>query len=175
MNNINQLDYDTLKSFVGAIYRVNNTYFTLSLDKFGSIITESNKSGKRITITSNNKRATIFVTPNNKVSVAGNETENEADNFIKAQSPASIGEQKFGEQNNTTGKPLDDNILKINAKYDAELEKLDKKYKEENKSNIKQGVSELFESNFLIFAESKTSDEVISKLLSNKIIDKKCN
>ena len=41
--------------------------------------------------------------------------------------------------------------------------------------SIKPGVSELFESNFLIFAESKTSDEVISKLLSNKIIDKKCN
>lgn len=40
---------------------------------------------------------------------------------------------------------------------------------------IKEGVSELFESNFLIFAESKTSDEVISKLLSNKIIGKKCN
>ena len=36
-------------------------------------------------------------------------------------------------------------------------------------------VAKLFESNFLIFAESKTSDEVISKLLSNKIIDKKCN
>ena len=39
----------------------------------------------------------------------------------------------------------------------------------------KRGVPELFDSNFLIFAESKTSDEVISKLLSNKIIDKKCN
>ena len=43
------------------------------------------------------------------------------------------------------------------------------------KSQITEPVSELFESNFLIFAESKTSDEVISKLLSNKIIDKKCN
>jgi hypothetical protein len=40
---------------------------------------------------------------------------------------------------------------------------------------IKPGVAELFDSNFLIFTESKTSDEVISKLLSNKIIDKKCN
>ena len=40
---------------------------------------------------------------------------------------------------------------------------------------IKPGVQELFDSNFLIFTESKTSDEVISKLLSNKIIDKKCN
>jgi hypothetical protein len=40
---------------------------------------------------------------------------------------------------------------------------------------VKPGVAELFDSNFLIFAESKTSDEVISKLLSNKIIDKKCN
>lgn len=39
----------------------------------------------------------------------------------------------------------------------------------------KPGVSELFETNFPIFAGSKTSDEVISKLLSNKIIDKKCN
>lgn len=43
------------------------------------------------------------------------------------------------------------------------------------KSQITEPVSELFETNFLIFAESKTSDEVISKLLSNKIIDKKCN
>jgi hypothetical protein len=40
---------------------------------------------------------------------------------------------------------------------------------------VKPGVEELFDSNFLIFAESKTSDEVISKLLSTKIIDKKCN
>ena len=46
---------------------------------------------------------------------------------------------------------------------------------EANINRVKEGVSELFESNFLIFAESKTSDEVISKLLSNKIIDKKCN
>jgi hypothetical protein len=125
LNSIDQLDYDTLKSFVGAIYRINNTYFTISLDKFGGIITDGAKSGKRILITSNNERASIFVSPNNKVTVAGNETENEADYFIKAQSPASIGEQKFGEQNNTTGKPLDDNILKINAKYDAELASLE--------------------------------------------------
>lgn len=40
---------------------------------------------------------------------------------------------------------------------------------------IKEGVEKVFESNFPIFAGSKTSDEVISKLLSNKIIDKKCN
>jgi hypothetical protein len=125
LNSIDQLDYDTLKSFVGAIYRINNTYFTISLDKFGGIITDGAKSGKRILITSNNERASIFVSPNNKVTVAGNETENEADYFIKAQSPASIGEQKFGEQNNTTGKPLDDNILKINAKYDAERASLE--------------------------------------------------
>ena len=46
---------------------------------------------------------------------------------------------------------------------------------ESKNSQIKSGVAELFESNFLIFVESKTSDEVISKLLSNKLIDKKCN
>lgn len=40
---------------------------------------------------------------------------------------------------------------------------------------IKEGVEKVFETNFPIFAGSKTSDEVISKLLSNKIIDKKCN
>jgi len=40
---------------------------------------------------------------------------------------------------------------------------------------IKEGVEELFESNFAIFAESKTSDEVINKLLANKVIDKKCS
>ena len=42
-------------------------------------------------------------------------------------------------------------------------------------SNIKPGVQELFDSNFVIFAESKTSDEVINKLLTNKVIDKKCS
>lgn len=45
----------------------------------------------------------------------------------------------------------------------------------ENIIDIKPGVSELFESNFVIFAESKTSDEVINKLLTNKVIDKKCS
>jgi len=40
-----------------------------------------------------------------------------------------------------------ESTVKSNTTYDAELEKLDKKYKEENKSNIKQGVAELFESN----------------------------
>ena len=121
LNSIDELDYNTLKSFVGAIYRIGNTYYTIGLDQFGGIITDGTKSGKRIVITSNNERASIFVTPNNNISVAGNEKENEANNFIKAQSPASFGEQKFGEKNNTTGKPLDDNVLKINAKYDAEL------------------------------------------------------
>lgn len=41
--------------------------------------------------------------------------------------------------------------------------------------SLKSGVEELFESNFLIFAESETSDEVMSKLLANKVIDKKCS
>ena len=45
----------------------------------------------------------------------------------------------------------------------------------EGKSNIKPGVSELFESNFSIFEEATSAEEVISKLLSNKIIEKKCD
>lgn len=43
------------------------------------------------------------------------------------------------------------------------------------KSTIKPGVSELFESNFSIFAEATSAKEVISKLLSNNIIEKKCD
>lgn len=42
-------------------------------------------------------------------------------------------------------------------------------------TETKEGVEELFDSNFAIFAESKTSDEVINKLLVNKVIDKKCS
>jgi hypothetical protein len=44
----------------------------------------------------------------------------------------------------------------------------------ENK-NIKLGVEELFDSNFLIFAEAKNADEVITKLINNNIIEKKCS
>ena len=43
------------------------------------------------------------------------------------------------------------------------------------KQEIKQGVPELFESNFSIFAEATSAKEVISKLLSNNIIEKKCD
>lgn len=159
LNSIDQLDYDTLKSFVGAIYRINNTYFTISLDKFGGIITDGAKSGKRILITSNNERASIFVSPNNKVTVAGNETENEADYFIKAQSPASIGEQKFGEQNSTTGKPLDDNILKINAEYDAELADLETEVEE----NISDDI-------YNVFKTTKNVPIEVLKFIANKRI-----
>lgn len=42
-------------------------------------------------------------------------------------------------------------------------------------NNIKPGVSELFESNFFIFEESTTSEEIINKLINNKIIEKKCD
>ena len=42
-------------------------------------------------------------------------------------------------------------------------------------ATIKPGVSELFESNFSIFAEATSAKEVISKLLSNNIIEKKCD
>ena len=42
-------------------------------------------------------------------------------------------------------------------------------------NNIKSGVEELFNSNFSIFAEATSAKEVISKLLSNNIIEKKCD
>jgi len=42
-------------------------------------------------------------------------------------------------------------------------------------SNIKEGVAELFEENPELANESETSDEVMSKLLANKTIDKKCS
>lgn len=42
-------------------------------------------------------------------------------------------------------------------------------------NNIKSGVEELFDSNFSIFAEATSAKEVISKLLSNNIIEKKCD
>ena len=43
------------------------------------------------------------------------------------------------------------------------------------KSQITEPVSELFESNLSIFAEATSAKEVISKLLSNNIIEKKCD
>lgn len=42
-------------------------------------------------------------------------------------------------------------------------------------SVVKPGVSELFESNFLIFAEAKNAEEVITKLINNNVIEKKCS
>ena len=80
------------------------------------------------------------------------------------------------------GQILEANLNVLNN-FQEEQEELDKIVKqtnniEENKTStpeIKEGVEELFESNFAIFAESKTSDEVINKLLANKVIDKKCS
>ena len=40
---------------------------------------------------------------------------------------------------------------------------------------IKPGVEELFDSNFLIFAEAKNAEEVIVKLINNNVIEKKCS
>jgi hypothetical protein len=44
-----------------------------------------------------------------------------------------------------------------------------------NQSNIKQGVEELFDSNFLIFVKAKNAEEVITKLINNNVIEKKCS
>lgn len=41
--------------------------------------------------------------------------------------------------------------------------------------SIKPGVEELFNSNFLIFAEAKNAEEVITKLINNNVIEKKCS
>ena len=46
---------------------------------------------------------------------------------------------------------------------------------EEPSKNIKPGVQELFNSNFLIFAEAKNAEEVIVKLINNNVIEKKCS
>jgi hypothetical protein len=42
-------------------------------------------------------------------------------------------------------------------------------------TEVKPGVAELFESNFLIFTEAKNAEEVITRLLANNIIEKKCS
>jgi hypothetical protein len=36
-------------------------------------------------------------------------------------------------------------------------------------------VQELFDSNFLIFAEAENAEEVITKLINNNVIEKKCS
>lgn len=66
----------------------------------------------------------------------------------------------------------DINLNEINKTFKKIL---DISKKEKSLKESKKGVSELFDSNFAIFAESKTSDEVINKLLANKVIDKKCS
>jgi alkylated DNA repair dioxygenase AlkB len=42
-------------------------------------------------------------------------------------------------------------------------------------TSVKPGVQELFDSNFLIFAEAKNAEEVITKLINNNVIEKKCS
>ena len=48
-------------------------------------------------------------------------------------------------------------------------------YDKDVQPQITEGVSDLFESDFSIFAEATSAKEVISKLLSNNIIEKKCD
>ena len=45
----------------------------------------------------------------------------------------------------------------------------------EQSNNIKPGVEELFNENFLIFAEAKNAEEAITKLINNNVIEKKCS
>ena len=57
----------------------------------------------------------------------------------------------------------------------SEEDLIKRKFTQPTTQSVKPGVSELFESNFSIFAEATSAEEVISKLLSNKIIEKKCD
>jgi hypothetical protein len=46
---------------------------------------------------------------------------------------------------------------------------------EETVPEVKPGVEEVFDSNFLIFVEAKNAEEVITKLINNNVIEKKCS
>jgi hypothetical protein len=58
---------------------------------------------------------------------------------------------------------------------DQALMEQEEGFEQVKSTEVKPGVAELFESNFLIFTEAKNAEEVITKLLANNIIEKKCS